>query len=268
MEILICTDGSGTSIQSAELISKIGFPAINRIRMLGVSEDESDVEMLNNSMDVMEKQLGGKYSISRKIRYGNPTDEILAEALDYPYDLVAVGGGGRQLGLLHPKLGSTASKLVRKLDTHFLVARNIPKRIGKILVCVGPEASYSETITVGGAWIVNTSAEISLLHVTAAMKELNRNGQPSSSMNIGPSDVILVRANRQLRKAGVKSDIVSCVRQGLVVDEALAELSEGNYDLLVVGAHYQPGQDRWQETLLDDVTDQLLNRSTCSVLII
>jgi nucleotide-binding universal stress UspA family protein len=68
--------------------------------------------------------------------------------------------------------------------------------------------------------------------------------------------------------AGVKNDVVFRVRQGMVVDEVLKELLDGGYDLLVVGSHYQPDQDPWQGTLLDDITDQLLNRSSCSVLII
>jgi nucleotide-binding universal stress UspA family protein len=54
----------------------------------------------------------------------------------------------------------------------------------------------------------------------------------------------------------------------LIVDEVINELTEGGYDILVVGSHYQPGQDRWQGTLLDDITDQLLNRAGCSMLII
>ena len=64
----------------------------------------------------------------------NPIEEIMSEALENSYDLVAVGGGGGQMGLLHQKLGSTTSKLARKLHTHFLVARNVPKKVEKVLI--------------------------------------------------------------------------------------------------------------------------------------
>jgi nucleotide-binding universal stress UspA family protein len=66
----------------------------------------------------------------------------------------------------------------------------------------------------------------------------------------------------------VKNEIITRIRNGLVVEEVLKELSEEGYELLVIGSHFQPGQDRWQGTLLDDVTNQLLHQSTCSVLII
>jgi nucleotide-binding universal stress UspA family protein len=58
------------------------------------------------------------------------------------------------------------------------------------------------------------------------------------------------------------------MRHGLVVEQVLAELSRGHYDLLVVGAHHQPGQNRWLEILLDDVADRLLNHAPCSVLVV
>lgn len=276
MEILICTDGSNSSIQSAELISKLGFPATTRIIVLGVSENKIDVEKLTASMNQIEKSLTVTYGITKKIRYGNPIEEILAEALESSCDLVAVGGGGDQVGLLHLQIGSSTSKLARKLHTHFLVARNIPKQLGKVLVCVGADAPASETMKLGGEWISKTSAKIGLLHVIPISKvgsAVLSKTEPiryTSSFEVKQTqdELLIERASQQLRDAGVSSEIVSRTRRGLVVEEVLAELSEGGYDFLIVGAHYQPGQDRWQGTLLDDVSDQLLNRSTCSILII
>jgi nucleotide-binding universal stress UspA family protein len=264
VEILICTYGSDASIQSAKLVSIFGVPAITRILLLGVSEDNNDVEKLTVSMDLIENSLSTKYSVSRKIRYGDPIEEILAEALESSYNLVAVGGDGTQLGLLHPQVGPTTSKLSRKLHTHFLVARNIPKQFSNILICIGADAATSETMRLGGEWISKTTAQVRLLHVIpigGKISEINRDLKQSQ-------DLLFGRASKQLRDAGVKNQIVTQIRHGVVVEEVLKELSEGSYELLVVGSHYQPGLDRWQGTLLDDVTDQLLNRSTCSVLII
>lgn len=264
MEILICTDGSVTSTQSAELISKFGFPEATRISVLGVSENKTDLMKLTTSMDLIDKSLGAKYTLRRKLRYGDPFEEILAEALEGTYDLVTVGGGGTQLGLLHTQIGPTTSKLARKLHTHFLVARNIPQKFEKILMCIGADAPESETIILGGEWISKISARVELLHVIPISKQT-----PEFRTTLKrPNTSLIDRASKQLLDAGVKNEIVTRIRHGFVVDEVLQELTEGGFELLVVGSHYQPGQDRWQGTLLDDITDQLLNQSTCSVLII
>lgn len=275
MEILICTDGSKSSLQSAELVRKLGFPVTTRIITLGVSENKDDVEKLTGSMSQIDKSLGKAYTLTQKLRYGNPIDEILAEALESSCDLVAVGGGREQLDLLHPQVGSTTSRLARKLHTHFLVARNLPEELGKILVCTGGDAPANETMKLGGAWISKTIAQIGLLHVIqsshlgSVTREISGiSNKKQSFEDKQPHELLLERAKQQLRDAGVGSEIVLRIRSGLVVEEILNELSDGGYQLLVVGAHFQPGRDRWQGTLLDDVTDQLLNRSTCSLLII
>jgi nucleotide-binding universal stress UspA family protein len=133
-----------------------------------------------------------------------------------------------------------------------------------ILVCTSADAPASETMKLGGEWISKTQAQIGLLHVIPISRkesEIQRDAKE-------PHDLPIERASKQLRDVGVKNEIISRIRHGLVVDEVLRELSEGEYELLVVGSHYQPWQNRWQGTLLDDITDQLLNRSNCSVLII
>ena len=275
MKIMICTDGSSGSVQSGELVARFRFPSDTLITVLGVSEYQNDSAKLNAAMNLIDKALGKKYKLDRIIRRGNPIDEIISEALETPFDLVALGGGGGQMGLLHPKLGSTTSKLARRLHTHFLVTRYVPEKISKVLICAGEEAPSNLTMRLGGMWLSTTSAEIGLLHVLPKSTEpmgrptnTDPESKDSASLMSETRDSLLTRASQQLQNAGIKNPIVTKVRHGLVVDEVIKELTEGEYELLVVGAHYQPGQDRWQETLLDDITDQLLNRSACSVLII
>jgi len=273
MKLLICTDGSPSSMQTADLIINIRFVIDTRISILGVSESKNDLDKITSSMDYIDKLLHSKYKVDRKIRNGDPIAEILSEVTENEYDLVVVGGGGKQLGFLNPQLGSTTTKLARKLHPHFLVARNVPKKINKVLFCTGAEAPASKTMTLGGEWIANTDAQIGVIHVLPQkrVEEYDIDGQHAKNTIMGNEmqDSILIQAFQELRNAGVvKNEVTPIIRRGLVVDEIIAELLDGKYDLLVIGAHYQPGQDRWQGTLLDDVTDKLLNRSTCSVLIV
>ena len=264
VNILLCTDGSITSIQTAMLVSEFKFHPDTRIVVLGVSGNNDDVEKIITSMTQIEVYLSSKNVVSRKIRHGSAIEEIFNEALENKYDLVAVGGGGAQLGLLRPQVGTTTKKLARKLHTHFLIGRNIPEKIGKILFCVGGAAPVSETIRLGGEWTSRINAQFGLLHVIPTSKDNTSIGAEISKQG----DRIISQSLQELFDAGIKSKITSRIKRGLVVDNVLEEIKKGGYQLLVVGAHYQPGQDRWQGTLLDDITDQLLNLSACSMLII
>jgi nucleotide-binding universal stress UspA family protein len=275
VEILICTDGSVASLQSAILVNKLKFQDSIHVVILGVIEKPEDLKGLSSSSIQMKEKLRGRYQTSTKIRSGKPYDEILAEALEFSYDLVAVGGAGKHIGILNTQLGSTTSRLARKLHTHFLVGRDVPAQIGKVLICVSGDVLSSDTVKIGGAWVSNVAREITLLHVIPStkkgpvtdVKSLTTHQSLSQGENLS-HDEVLEKAIQQLHEAGVKALISTKIRSGLIVDKVLDELSQGSYDLMVVGAHYQPGQNRWHGMLLDDITDQLLNRASCSVLII
>ena len=275
MKILVCTDGSPAAEQSALLLNRLGLAGEIQVTLLGVIEEHGDPAALDASFDRMTGMLGAYPNLSRLVRKGDSFEQILAEAVKHTYDLVVVGGGGQHHGLLHFKVGSTTGKLARKLHTHFLVARNVPARIGKVLVCTGAEAPAVETMRVGGLMLAGLQAEVSVLHVMSQVS-LKPGSIPEELVATAETAIErktregqhLERAIQQLNLAGISGPIIPRLRHGLVVDEVLGEVKEGRYDLMVVGAHYQPGQNRWLGILLDDVTDQLLNQAPCSVLII
>ncbi|HUW95566.1 MAG TPA: universal stress protein, partial [Anaerolineae bacterium] len=55
------------------------------------------------------------------------------------------------------------------------------------------------------------------------------------------------------------------VRHGLVVDEILAEARDGDYDLIVIGAHVA---SRLQRFMLTDATEQIVMGSDRPVLVV
>jgi nucleotide-binding universal stress UspA family protein len=55
------------------------------------------------------------------------------------------------------------------------------------------------------------------------------------------------------------------VRHGLVVDEILTEARDGDYDLVVIGAHRGEG---WRRILLDDLAHQIIGQLDRPVLVV
>jgi nucleotide-binding universal stress UspA family protein len=276
MNILICTDGSPAAEQGAILVTRMGFPPEATYTLLGVIEAEEDRDYLSSSMERIVDILGGTRAGSRALIYsGHPVDQILVETQKNNYDLVVIGEHGHQRGLPLVKLGSTATKLARRIQAHLLVARTVPNKINKVLICTGAESPSVGTVRLGGELIAGLEAEIGLLHV---MSQVFFNPERSSDDLLYTADIAITRGTRegqhlqeaidQLRDADIKGQITPIIRHGLVVEEVLNEVHDGGYDLLVLGAHHKPGQNRWLGILLDDVADQLLNNAPCSVLII
>jgi nucleotide-binding universal stress UspA family protein len=276
MRLLICTDASSTAEQAASLVSRLKFPPETEITLLGVSETDGDQARLADSFGRIEKTLGGRRpGLQQKIRYGSPVDQITKEVEERRYDLVAIGAGSAPRGLGILRMGSTVQKLVRSLRLPVLVARNVPARLNHILICTGAEAPSEHTLRTGGSLIATASAQTSLLHVMSQLAL--RLDSPSDDLLDTASSAIdrqtregqhLVRGMQILQEVGVSEPVRARLRHGLVVDEVLAEVDEGGYDLLVIGGHYQQGGNRWMDILLEDIASQLIAKTHCSVLVV
>ena len=276
MHILICTDGSPAAEAAATFVSRLSFPPDTELTLLGVSETDGDQVHLTSSFERIERTLDGAHTgIQRKIGYGNAAENIQKETEDNIYDLVVLGERGHQRGFVGWKTGSTVNKLARTLTIPFLVARNVPPRLRKILLCTGAEAPSLDTVRVGGRLISTAKAEIILLHVMSQVA-MRLDSPPDDLLDTAQSAIQRgTREGQHLKQAvklfgqvGVTGAVTPCLRHGLVVDEVLAELAEGQYDLLVIGGHYHHGKSHWAEFLLEDIAGQLIHRAPCSVLIV
>jgi nucleotide-binding universal stress UspA family protein len=276
MRVLICTDGSSAAEQAASLVSRLNLPLETELVLLGVSETDGDQSLLLASFGRMEKTLGGpRPGILQKIRYGSAIDQIHKETDENHYDLIAIGARGFARGLASLRMGSTVQKLVRSLHMPTLVARNVPEKINRILICTSAEEPAEHTLRTGGSLIANMGGETSLLHVMSQLAM--RLDSPSDDLLDTASTAIdrhtregrhFERGIKILEEVGVSPPIQPQLRHGLVVDEVLAETEEGRYDLLVIGGHYQHRGRRWMDILLEDITGQLLSKTHCSVLIV
>ncbi len=63
-------------------------------------------------------------------------------------------------------------------------------------------------------------------------------------------------------------EIRAKIRHGSVLEEILTEVESGGYDLVVIGAHYIPGDDPFRGLLLDDLTDQIISQCPENVLVV
>ena len=213
-----------------------------------------------------------KVQVDTRVRLGHPAEEIICEANEGNYDLIAVGTWPKQ-NLLHRLLAPTTERVLMQARCPVIVAKGRLGPLHHVLLCVSGAESPSKA-----TWFLANLAtqmiydlDITVLHVMsqisagpdvrddwqleASAEKLMQEDTPEGQW-LGQEIEILKRTQAHIQPK---------VRHGLVVDEVLMEALESNCDLLAIGAHRQPG---WQRFLLDDLTHQIIARSDRSVLVV
>jgi nucleotide-binding universal stress UspA family protein len=230
---------------------------------------------LEASLDAMQQLLEAQgFHPGRLIRRGPFSREILEQAEQGAYDLVLIGAPPQQ-GLLRSRLTSSACELSDRLMAPLLIARRVPERPVRSLICTSAERPAHETVRRGGALVRLLPAPATLVHVMSQvaldpdspLEDLRLTAEQAMAKGTREG-AHLAEAIGWLREAGLTGEISPRLRHGLVVDEILQELDDEEYSLLVLGAHSPAGRGRLLEALLDDITDQLIVRSPCSVLVV
>lgn len=274
MKVLIPTDGSTRSIQAAAFANSLHLVEGAEILLLGLEEPHARRVDVEACFVEIERQLSGAKTVRQKMRTGDPSHQIMLEASENEFDIVVIGREPKRRPT--PLTRSTGTQeLTRKLASHLLLVQNPPERVQRILVCSSGEPPSGRTLSAAGRLIAPTQASVSLVHVMSqvALKpdspiiELEEDADHAIERATREGDQ-LKNGLRALADGGVISPIEPILRHGLVVDEVLEELNDGNYDLIVLGSHYQPGLTRWMDVLLDNITGELLNRVSCSILIV
>ncbi len=196
-----------------------------------------------------------------EVRIG-PADLVLAAAAEErDAELVVLGPPRR------PELGTTADRLLRRLDRPVLVLREpdrIPPR--RVLVAIDLSAP-SEAALVAGLHLLRSlpgpPPAVELLFALHP-QEL------AASIHFTP-DRVRAFAGEELQRlarravpewAGV---VDLCVRSGEARDVVLEEAGARDADLVILGTHGRSGLERW---LLGSVAAGVLRRASCNLLVV
>lgn len=199
---------------------------------------------------------------------GNAQSVILAAAGEQPYDLVILGRLHQRIGRLLP--GVHSKTIAQRLEPSVLRVHGPIRPIRRILLASGGDfhtfADASMAMQVARPLV----ATVTVLHVLS-QQPVVFDGMPSRQglmeaflAGSSPEAQTLRDTAALLNTRGVPTHLKG--RVGPVLDEIMAELRVGSYDLLVIGAHHVASPlDR---ILLEDITDDLLDVSPLPVLVV
>jgi nucleotide-binding universal stress UspA family protein len=273
MHILLYIDDLSAAEQAIQLLINLNYPVDTDITLISVYEIEKEQPHLELIQNQVKARLVDKYSdINMYIRSGHVIDHVVQEAATHTYDLVITGTEEHQ-GLLHLRYDSFPRKLSKGINVPFLIARNVPDHISKVLFCTSAELPSLETLRIGGRLFSGLDIEVGLLHVMSQLAlrpdsvadDLLDTAETAIQRNTHEG-IHLSRGLQMLKTVGINGKITPRLRHGLVIEQVLAEIEEGHYDLVVIGEHYRQGLNRWYEVLLDDIAGQLLGQSPRSIL--
>jgi nucleotide-binding universal stress UspA family protein len=260
MKILMCTDGSSYAAEALRFGTLIAREAKDQVTLLGVMENAEEerkvVRMLQRTSNAICDDVP---HIETLIRRGHAAEEILKETEENEYDLVVVGSRGRR-GITRFLMGSTAARLARYCPSPVLIVKGTRRNLRSILVCTAGAQSGEKDTELAGRIAALTGATVIALHVLSQLPlslDVDARDLECSTRVLLTSDaregVHLRKALRILRNLEVEGE--ARIRHGLVVDEILTEAKEGDYDLVVIGAHVASGLDRF---MLTDTTEQIV----------
>ncbi|MFQ5815462.1 MAG: universal stress protein [Candidatus Hydrothermarchaeaceae archaeon] len=265
MRILMCTDGS----KQAEDAIRFGNILVKNlectITVLGVVEHSYDQARVEASM-ANAKEILKDVDIETKTRVGYADEEIVKES-EEGYDLIILGSVGRR-GIARFLIGPTAAKVVKYARTSVLVVKGARDKVSKVLICTGGGERGIEDVKYGGKIAKATGAEVNVLHCMSQipMLDIEEKERRVLSEFLGEK----TREAEHLKKGcqilgdlGIKCD--AKLRYGLVENEIFDEVREGNYDLLVIGAHATVGLSRY---LLGDIAGWIVDHAGIPVLVV
>jgi len=273
MRILMATGGSPHS----ELALRFGAQIAQRTgdipTLITVIRSETDRRRADAILVLAAQLVKAELpTVQTRVRVGYPAEEIIREAEEGNYNLVIVGERQRHDLVTRFWLGSTAQRVVEHAPCPVIVAKGKIGPVRRILLCdsnlEGPSllSRFSDQL----ADLIKREEEVTILHVMSQIsagpgvrgQQLRADAQELIQLH-APEGELLERDIQLLKQLGLHPQ--PKVRHGLVVDEILAEAREGDYELVVIGAHRGEG---WRRILLDDLAHEIIAQMDRPVLVV
>jgi nucleotide-binding universal stress UspA family protein len=271
-EFLICTNGHESTWPAIEYGAWAAASTNGRVTLLGVSEHPARVgidakypleDIFARAVKVFDEK-GLQYSL--EVQNGDAESVIPSEA--HKRDAITVLGRLARPFLRRLLTGRSIRQLMAKIVTPILYVPRLCLPLKKMLVCsggLGYELSAEQVAIPLG---LVSKAQVVLLHVTppvdldypSARTEREQWRDPEKTASLSGRN--LRRARDVVQAAGLEAEIRA--RQGNVVEEIMAEIKLGNYDLVCMGSPYSGHGLR--HLYGPNVTDEIAELAPCPIL--
>jgi nucleotide-binding universal stress UspA family protein len=282
MRMLLCTDGSPLGQSALRFGAALARGSAEPATLLGVAERKEDQLHVERALHESEAWLSGAPATRTlrartKVRVGHAAEQILEEVASGGYDLVVVGTRGRR-GITRFLLGSTAERVARQAEAPVLLVQGDVEAVERILACTAGGQPGLAAVELAGRVAQLAGAHVTVPPAAKPLQVIPQTPAPKEAPEAQARDLDataeqLMRGDtwegKHLREAlailaNMEVPAEARVRHGLVLDEIVDEIHEGDYALVVVGSRPATG---WMRFLLSDVSQQIIGCTDRPVLV-
>ena len=259
-QLLACDPGEGSAAPLA--ITRLLAERMQAsVTVLAVAEDADKAEALRTKLG----ERAASESLpeaSLRVRFGKAAEQIAAEQAASVYEMLIMTARARsrppripvlETRAMARQLGETLMTILQHTDVPVLVIKGERTRLERILICTAAGEPGKSDVRVGGRLARRLGASVTLLYVA-------RESGGVSLLTRSHLD----RAAATLKATDVESDVrIRSAPTPLV--GIMAEATEGDYDLIVIGAHGPRSRMRFRP---NDVMLQVLATAQQHVLVV
>ena len=277
--IIVATDfspQSDSAIRHGCTIAGVAGAAIRVVHVVETPADEEGLEAAREAVrqwhvtdeDKLVREIeacarAGMELIPETVEATSTAEGLQAVVDEHGGDLVVVGSTGSS-GLKEALLGSTASKVLRTLNAHVLVARSdTPPAEGyqRVLLPTDFSSSADKALELARA-VASPDAQLDLVHFWR-VPEATRGDEHSELVIKTVSDSVKDRGRKLLESLHQHAPSATFTAiQGSPERGISQKLEEGDYDLVAVGSYGRSKLRRW---LLGGVAEYTARSAPCAV---
>jgi nucleotide-binding universal stress UspA family protein len=271
-DLLITTNGFLGTWPSIEYGTWLASTLEKHVTLLGVAENLNPAaiddhhpleDVFARAVELFQKN-GVTYTL--EVQNGNAEEIIPRKAKQGDY-IIVLGPLGRPQ-IRRMLTGRSIRHLMEEIEQPILYVPESKLPLKKILICIGGLGYEVTAEHIAMQMAMKSRAEITLLHIVPPFdldypttRTVSKNWQ-----NLAETDTPVGRSLRQALEIAKNDGLTANVkaRQGNVVEEIMAEVKEGNYDLLCMGSIYSTNALR--QLYAPNVTAEIAEDGSCPVL--
>lgn len=270
MHLLLCTDGTTRSEPAAAFGCRLAAQLGARVTVLeaAASPDQPFLPALSAASLCTALSAAGLESRT-VVRSEVPRQAIVLQAAEETYDLVILGLLQRGNWLRRWLRGPSTRRVIQGVTAPVLVVPADRPVLSRILLCSGDLWYPAAIIRFVGQLAQTTGAEVTLLHVTPhpmryypILREVE-DAWGALLQTDTPQGRNLKIGRDALVSLGIETGI--SLRYGPVVDQILAEIREGEYELVALGSTYAAHSLR--RYFVRSITDLIVEQAGRPVLV-